>query len=126
MHDPELILQVSQILPLLPNLVSFAYTVPAPGAHLSTMLSGLVNNDKLKELKILAEHVNVSQAEVLTWAGHGTPVEGAAQVSAQSFRGLETIWLKSPSSAVMCVLSKWIEINKHTLKRLTLLVRLPP
>jgi hypothetical protein len=88
------------------------------------MLPGLVKNEKLKELKILAEHVNVSQAELLTRAGHGTPVGGAARVSAERSRGLETIWLKSPSSAVMCVLSKWIEMNKHTLKRLTLLVRL--
>lgn len=127
MHDPKFMLQVSQALSYLPNLVSFVYKVPAPGANLSTMLSSLVKNEKLKELKVLAEHVSSAQAELLTRAGHGSLVPdlgGAAQVSSPSSKGLETIWLKSPSSAVMCVLSKWIERNKHTLKRLTLLVHL--
>jgi hypothetical protein len=127
MHDPELMLQVSQALSYLPNLASFSYTVSAPGADLSTMLPSLVKNEKLKELKILAEHVNVAQAELLTRAGHGGLVpdlEGAAQSSFQKSRGLETIWLKSPSSAVMCVLSNWIKRNTHTLRRLTLSVHL--
>jgi hypothetical protein len=136
-------------------------------ALLPPMLPGLVAIENLKELRIMGEHVNNVQAEMLIKAGYGEPVmrsgKGGAKpkkdtglskasdgygwlksrpnvevaksrpegedtdlTSRRRSKGLEKLWLKSPSPSIMFKLEKWVEGNKETLKSLSVVVCLAP
>lgn len=121
-HDPNLLLQITKALPRLSNLETFTFTVASPTAPLSPMLPSLVALARLREVKLIAEHINVAQAELLSKIGSGTTGSEGNKSTSTDFKGLEEIWLKSPSSAVMCVLKTWIQRNQNSLRRLTIVV----